>query len=202
MRAVDQKRIGLAAAYNAARVFDDFQHALRHALEHLVAIAFSVAVVERAEMIDVQQDRVCGSVLMVCIQLRRVAIEKLFVVQPRQVIPLRPAQDVPVLRQLDGAADAGENDLLLGIGLGDKVDGAQGQAFDLRLAVGGHDDHGKAGKRSVLPDAAQQLQALDIRQVQIQKDQAERFVLGAHELHCLRAGIGRNDLVSLADQRF
>ena len=202
VRAIDQEGISLAAAYDAARFSDSLPNALCHALKHLVAVAFSVTVVERAEMVDVQQDRVCGGVLMIDVKLSGVAVEKLLVVKSREMIALRPAQNIPILRQLDRAQDTGQDDLLLRIGLGNKIDCAKRQALHLGLTVGGHDDYGNTGIHRVFPDPAQHLQSMDIRQIQIQQNQAERFVLHADDFQRFCPGKRLDDFIGVADKRF
>ena len=158
--AVEQKGIRFAAAGDAARLLHQFQQLRADPPEHFVPVALAVAVVDGMKVIDVHQDRVCGIVLVIDIQLHRVAVEKFLVIQARQLVALGPAKDVAVLGQLNGAQDTGQHDLLHRIGLGDKVNGPQGQAFHLGLAVGGHDDDGNPGITDVGLHLAQQIQTV------------------------------------------
>ena len=87
------------------------------------AVGFAVAFVDHMEVVDVDDDRVQILVLVMLVVLLRVAVEILFIIQTRQRVALRGVDDVPVLRELNGAVHAGEHHPGQRIGLGDEVHG-------------------------------------------------------------------------------
>ena len=127
--------------------------------------------------------------------LLRVAVEIIPVEQPCQMVPLRPADQVPVLGELDGPADARHDDLMAGIGLGDKVAGAGVQAFHLGFGIRGQHDDRDAGEVRVLLDPAEDIQPVDIRQDQVQQHQAQCLAVSTDGLQGLGAGLREEELV-------
>ena len=109
------------------------------------------------------------------------------------------AQSIPVLGELNRAHDARQHDFLLRIGLGDEVDRAERETIHLCLAVRGHHNHAQTARAGILLDPAQKLQPVDVRQIQIQQDQAERFVLRVQQLQRLRAGGRDKDLIAVLE---
>ena len=175
VRGVDHEGVRVAAADDAPVVVDDGPGLLPHPLEHLVAVGAAVALVDHMEVVDVDDDGVHEQVAVASIVLLRVAIEEVRVVQPRQHIALRLADDDPALGQLDGAAHPGHDDLRAGVRLGNEVGGALSEALHLRVPVRRQHDHRHAVQHPVGLEPAQDVHAVDIRQVQIQQDQTQRI---------------------------
>ena len=74
-------------------------------------------------MADVQHQGVRCLVLMKRVVYFRVPVKILPVIQSRQLIALRPADQILVFGKLDAAPNAGQDNLVPRIGLGDKVAG-------------------------------------------------------------------------------
>ena len=111
VKAIEHEFVRLIAAYNASGLLDHFQRVFRNTPENFVPVRFSVTVVDRVEMVDIDNNGVCRSVLVVQVELVRVMIEELFVVELRQMIALRPAEGIPVFGKFYGTPDAGKDDL-------------------------------------------------------------------------------------------
>ena len=196
MRTVDQEGVRLPAADDAV-VLDHVPYALADAAQQIVSEGLAVALVDRVEVVDIQHDGVGGQILVVDVKLGGVAVEEFPVVETGQRVALRRADDVPVLRQLDGAQHAGQHHLRLGVGLGDEVDGADGEALHLCVLLRRHHNDGDADRLRVRLQLAQHVQAVHVRQIQIQQDQAQRLAVLAHCLQCVGPGGGKEQLVAV-----
>ena len=195
VRAVDQKRIRIAAAGNAACLLHESQRPFSDTPENVIAVTLAIAIIDRVEMIDVHQDSIRWPLGMMRIKLDSIAIEKVSVIKACQLIPLCPAKDIPVFRKLNGAQHTGKNNLLPWVRFRDKVDGAQRKAFHLRVTVRRHDDNGDTGKADIGFHLTQHVQSVDIRQIQIQKDQAQCLILCVYDLQRLSTRLRRDDLI-------
>ncbi len=154
------------------------------------------------KMIDVQHDRVHGVICVMNVELGGVAIEELLVVEPGQMIALRQAQGVPVLGQLDGAQHPGKHDFLLRVRFGNEIDGAQRQTLYLRFSVGGHNDDRYTGGSGIRLDLPKNIQPAEIRQIQIQQNQAERLILGMDDAERFRSLFNHNKVVAVLQEQF
>ena len=199
MREVDKKVVRCIPAYDTARILHKLQGLFPDLPQDLIAVAFPVAVVDRMKMIDVQHDRIGGKIPVIDVKLCSIAEKELLVVKPCQLVALRPAQRVPILEKLDGPQDTGQNDLRARIWLGNEVGRAKRQACHLRFAVCRHYDHWNTGVSGVRPDLAQDLESVDIRQLQVQKNQAEALELSADDLQRLGSCSDRNDIVCIPE---
>ena len=141
MGAVGHKGISLTPAHDTIGIRNSLPDTFTDPLQDLVTVGIAEALIDHMEMVDIHHDGVHGLVFMVLIILLRIAVKKLPVVKTGEGIPLCGHDDLPVLRQLDGFQDTGHHDPGLGIGLWNIINGAQRQAFDLRILVCGQYDH-------------------------------------------------------------
>ena len=133
VRAVGHKGIGLETRDDAAVRADRFAQQLGDAAQHLVAVGLSVAFVDHAEMVDIDDHGVGLDLRVELVILFGIAEEILPVIKPCQRVALGGLDDVAVLKQLDRAQHAGVDHIDVGIGLGDKVYRAEAQALHLRV---------------------------------------------------------------------
>ena len=193
MGAVDQEGIRFPAADDTARLLDHRQSFLCDLFQNLIPVGLAVALVDHMKMIDIHDDGIHGKILVVHVKLLRIPVEELPVVESRQLIPFRPADDIPVLGELDGAPHSGLDDLRLRIGLGNKIDGAQSQALHLRIFVGGHYNHGDPGQIRICLELMENIQAIHIAQNEIQKYQAQEVFVLIDDLQGLPARGGKEN---------
>ena len=145
MRAIDEKGIRSPPADNPVGSVNHVQKPRRHAFQHLIAEVSAVPLVQQVKMINVQHDCVGLHRGVESVKLGRIPKKILLVVQARQMIAFRPADDVPVFKKFDCPQDARQNDLLLGIRFRDKVDRSEVEAFHFRILVGCHHDDRQLG---------------------------------------------------------
>ena len=136
---------------------------------------------------------------MPVVELRRVAEEEFRVIQAGELIPLGPAEKIPPLKELDRAQDARQHHLRLGVGLRNKVGGAEIQALHLRFLIRRHDDEGQHGGDGVRLDLAQDIHPVHIGKVQIQQHKAERPELLIQDLQPLGARLRENDVIGFPE---
>ena len=177
MGAVDQEGVGRPAADNAPRILHHVTDLFADFAKHLVTVGLSVALIDHVEVVDIQHDGIGGQIFMIAIILLGVAVEELPVIKAGQLVTLRLADDIPVLRELNRPADADANHLRLRIGLGNKVHRTFFNAFHLRLSLRRHDNDRDLGSSRVSLQLPQDIHALHVRQIQIQQNQAEGLVL-------------------------
>ena len=177
VRAVDQESICLAPADDSPGALYDAAQLLADAPQDFVAIGPPVALIDHVEVIDVHDDRVHGQVLVKLIELLRIAEKEFFVVESGQRVPLCLVDDIAVLRELDRSLHARLDHLRQGIGFGNKVDRAKCQALHLCRAVARHDDDRQLFTAMILANITQHVEAVDVRQDQVQQDQTERVVM-------------------------
>ena len=108
--------VRLPAAGDPAGFPDDREQLPADPPEHLVRVSPAEALVDHPEPVDVHNDRVGRFIPVEQVILLRVAVEVLPVVQAGQLVPLRPADQVPVFGQFDAPPYAGQDDLMPGIG--------------------------------------------------------------------------------------
>ena len=149
MGAVEQESIPVLTAGDAAVLRYLALQPGRHMAENLISVGSAVALIDHMEMADVHHHGIRWSFPMIGVHLFHIPVEELPVVQPRQMIALGGADDVPVLKELDGPQYPGQHHPGQRIGLGNKVRSPLGQALRLRLAVRGHHDHGNPAELGV-----------------------------------------------------
>ena len=110
VRAVDEEGVRLPPADNAARIRHQIPDSPAHIAQNAVSVSRAETLVEHAEMVDIQHDGVHLHLPVMLVELLRVAVKELPVIQPRQRIALRGADDLPVLGQFDGPPYAGQDD--------------------------------------------------------------------------------------------
>ena len=133
MRTIDEKCVRAAPANDTAGVFHQLQRPICHPSENSVAESLSIAFIDRVEVIDVNYQRVCLHILMVVIQQYRIMIEKVSVIQVRQVIALCPTKGIPVFGQFYDTPNARKYDFPLRIRLGNEIDRAERKTVHSRL---------------------------------------------------------------------
>ena len=195
MRAVDLEGIGFPAAGDAALFMDDGIELRADPAQDFIPVRFPEAFIDDMEAADIQHHRIRPLVRVPRVILIHIAVKVFPVIQARQMIPLRPPDQVPVLRELDAAADPGQHNLLARIGLGNKVARPGQEAVHLRLGIRGQHDHGNPGKIHILLDLPQQIQPLHPGQIQIQQHQAEGFAVLHDHFQSYIPGLGAQNLV-------
>ena len=123
MRAVHQKNIRLTAADDAARIMHHFPRFLADTAKHLIRVGAAIALIDGAEAVDVQNNSVHRGVPVILVVLFGIAEEEFAVIQTGQRIALGRLNDLPVLRQLNGAAYTRKDNARFRIGLLDEVAG-------------------------------------------------------------------------------
>ena len=174
--AVNQKGIRFRTAGITAAALCD--HAADHfgdAAENFVAILLAVTFVDDMKLIDVHKDSVHGELFIAPVKLVGIA-EKVFpVVEACERIFFRRLNQYAVFEQFYGTFYPGKDDFRHGIGLGDKIAGAQQEAGHFRLMVGGQYNDGNLLHFFVAFDQLQQIQSVHTRHDQIQQDQGQLF---------------------------
>ena len=199
MGAVDQEGVRLTPAHDAALIAHHVPHPLADAAQDGVAAGGAEALVDHAEVVDVDDDSVHGRFRVVLVELLGVAVEILPAVKAREQVALGGEDDLPVLDKLDGAQDPCPDHVRLGVGLGDKVDGAESEALRFRRMVGGDDDDGDLRDGRVLLFHAQKLDAVHARHHQIQQHHGQRLPVPTHQFQRLQAVAGIERLVVLLE---
>ena len=197
--AIDHEGVGFPAAHDAAGIPHHLPQAFADAAQHAVGVAFAMALVDHVEVVHVHHNGVHVHPPVALVELLGEMIEKFPVIQPGQRVALGGADNVPILEQLDRADHAGQHHAGLGIRLGNEVDRAEGQAFDLRFLIRGQHDHGQPLGLRVLPQGAQHFLSAHPGHQQIQQHQRKRFNVGFDLLHGLHA-VGRENHLKIVFQ--
>ena len=192
---IDHEGIRLAPTHNAALFPHHIAHPLANAAQDGITAGGSEALVDHAEVVDVDDDGIHGRFPVVLVELFTVAVEILPAVKPREHIAFGREDDLSVFDEFNGTKHPGSNHIRLGVRLGDKVDGAEGKALRLRSMVGGNDDDGDLRNGGVLLFYAQKLNAIHTRHHQIQQHHGKRLGMAAHHLQRLQAVAGIEQLV-------
>ena len=127
--------------------------------------------------------------------LLRVTVEVLTRIQPGQMVALGLADQVAVLRELDGAFDARLHDLRNGIRLRNEVDRADVEALDLGFLIGRQNDHGDLRRQRILLHFAEDVETVPVGQVQIKQNEADLPRQRKKRRLGFRARPDRDDLV-------
>ena len=197
MRTIDQEGVGLFAADNALGFMGDFLQLDAELPENLVGIALAVALVDHVEVVDVDHNRVHIAILVPLIILLGIAIEELLVEKARELIPLRGANDVAILRKLNDPQNPRQHHIHRRIGLRDKIDRAQLQALQLGRLFGGGDNDRNMLQIVIRLRDLQQLQPRHNRHQQVQYHQGERFTVLAHDVQRFPTVFGFEHLIVL-----
>ena len=138
---VDHEDIFLPPADDTAGLLHRVTEISAYMLQNLVCTDPAVAVDDQVEPVNVYNERVHRILFVILVVTGRVVIKIFAIVQAGQRVSLRRMDDLPVLRQLNYAADPGEYDPFRRIGLGDKVHRAKLKTFHFGFLVRCHDDH-------------------------------------------------------------
>ena len=166
---IEQEGVRTAPAGEALGLLGHPAEAGAYLPEDLVAVGFAEALVDHVEMVHVDEGRVHVQLLVEHVELLGVAEEVLARVEAGDGVALRVFDDLPVLVELHGAADAGQDDFGVGIALGDEVACAEFQALDFGVLLARHDDDGDLAQLGVLFQGAQHVLAAEAGHVQVQK---------------------------------
>ena len=197
MRTIDEERVAASAAHNAARLPHRGKKLPADLLQDPVACCPPVALIQHVELIDIHHHGIHAGIRVMLIIAHGVAIEVFTIVKPRQRIPLGPADDIAVLIQLNRPKNSSQNHLLPRIGLGNKIDSSQRQAFHLRVLIRRHHDDRQRCRLRLLAKPLQDLDALHIREIQIEQNQAHGVGLCLNERQRLSAGLREHKLVAV-----
>ena len=150
------------------------------------------------EVVDIQDDRVGLHVRMALIKLLGVAIEEFLVEKTGERIPLGGLDNVPVFRELDNPENTGEDNVDRRVGLRNKIDCAELQAFQLGRLLRGGDDDGDVLELLVRFGAFQDLITRHDRHEQIQQNQRQRVLAFAHQTERFRTVRSAEHLIIIA----
>ena len=184
---VEQKGVRTAPAGKPPDILDHLVEAGAYLPEDLVAVTFAEALVDHVEMVHVDEGRVHVQILVEKVELLGVAVEVLARVEAGDGVALRVLDDLPVLVELHGAADAGQDDFGVGIALGDEVACAEFQALDFGVLLARHDNDGDLAQFRGLLQGAEHVLAAEARHVQVQKHEGDGVPARRDRLECLGA---------------
>ena len=193
--AVQQEGVGPLAAAHAAHLAGRVANALADLSQNIVGIVLAVALVEHVELVDVHHHGVHGHLGVALVVQVDVAQEVVDVVQPGQAVALRGFDGLPALGQLHATVHPGLDDLPGGVGLRYEIHGADFQAFQLRVLIGGEHDDGQLPQVLVRLDGLEDLHAVHAGHLQIQQQQRQVALVGFDQVHGLDAVLGIEHVV-------
>ncbi len=198
VRAVDHEGVCFPAADDSAGITDHLTGLLTDAPEDLVSVCLAVTLVDHVEVVDIQDDRVGLHVRMALIKLLGVAIEEFLVEKAGELVPFGGLDNVPVFRELDNPENTGEDNVDRRVGLRNKIDCAELQAFQLGRLLRGGDDDGDVLELLVRFGAFQDLITRHDRHEQIQQNQGQSVLPFAHQTERFRTVRSAEHLIIIA----
>ena len=140
LAAIYKESIGFQTAGEPPCLFYHRANLFRRAPEDQISVFFSVPFIDDMEMVDIDEERVHGEILIAFCKLSRIA-EKIFAgVQFCYRISFGRLDQFAVFGQFNGTLDTRQDNGGRRIGFGNEITGAQLQAFDFRTLIGSHDD--------------------------------------------------------------
>ena len=170
---IDKEGVRLAAAADADGPAQLLTDGLSQGAQQLVPGGPAPHFVVEVEVVQVQHQGVHHDAGMSLYHRTGILKEKVLAVEPRQPVGFHRLDDLPVLHQLDGAGNAGSDDLFL-IGLGDKVRSASAEGFRLGVTLGGQYNDRNLAERFAFLHPLEGFNAVHHRHHQIQQHQRNR----------------------------
>ena len=142
MLAVNEESVRFRPASDPGHILEDVHQHIGQALKHVIARLAAVHLIYKMEVIDVEDKRIHPRILVVCLYLLDVFIEKITRIKSRKMVLFGRTYYRLILRQFDDTFTSCKDYLGHIIRLGDKIHRTQIYTLDLRIRFRCHHDNG------------------------------------------------------------